>query len=71
MMLITMVVMITILNDVDLDYNADDIDDVGTRYSGRVSDAGSVDGEYKYNYKKMFINLDICEKFHMEISVNK
>jgi len=40
----------------------------GIKYEGKV-EGNCVKGEYKFNYKKMFINLDICEKFWMEIMI--
>ena len=37
----------------------------GVKYVGRV-EGRCVAGEYRFNYRKMFINMDICEKFWME-----
>jgi len=41
---------------------------IGIKYKGKV-EGDYVNGEYKFNYKKMFINLDIVEKFCMEIVI--
>ena len=37
----------------------------GIKYVGRV-ERNCVAGDYRFNYRKMFINMDICEKFWME-----
>ena len=38
----------------------------GIKYKGKV-EGGCISGEFRFNFKKMFINMDICEKFWMEI----
>ena len=38
----------------------------GVEYSGQADTAaGTLQGEYKFKYRKVFISLDICEKFSM------
>ena len=37
----------------------------GIKYVGRV-EGNCVVGEYRFNYRNMFINIYICEKFWME-----
>ena len=55
-------------DDVEFVKDYKDESHTGVKYKGKV-EGNCVNGEYKFNYKKMFINMDICEKFWMEIVI--
>jgi len=62
----------TLFSDDEVEFVKDYVDGshTGVKYKGRV-EGKCIAGEYKFNYKKMFINMDICENFWMELINNK